>query len=122
MGYLTGLVGMLHTYTEEELEEVYEGAQCEVNASLHDRQGERVTMYNVGDVRTIGSLKGEGRILVTDCIEVTDTLDAISKRSEDYDGLLVKLDASGADYLEVWGFCGTFPYNSKLAKLLYVAQ
>jgi hypothetical protein len=76
-------------------------------------------MNSLGDVRTIANLQGAEYTLVTDSQEVTDTLDTIGKRTEDYDGLLVKV--GDGDYDEVWGFCGTTPYLSKLTKLIYVS-
>lgn len=39
--------------------------------------------------------------------------------AQDYHGLFVLLDDSGADYLAVWGYVGSVPYVDKSLELLW---
>lgn len=68
------------------------------------------------DYRSIANLQGNEYTLVDVDLEVQAILEDIGRSG--YIGLIVKLDSSGADYAEVWGFSG-IPHLEKSAERLF---
>lgn len=65
---------------------------------------------------TIAQLQDRKYSLVTDSQDSEAVKDYVGKKAQGYDSFLVW--SEDGDYREVWAFCGTAPYLSKLAQRL----
>lgn len=61
---------------------------------------------------SIACLTNNNLILVTDAQDVKPLKDYLGEIASDYDSFFVEV--KDGEYSEVWGFCGTVPYLSKL--------
>lgn len=65
----------------------------------------------IGEMRTIANLPVHF-VLVTDSQDVEATKEYLPEFAQGYDSFFVEV--LDGDYGQVWGFCGTVPYLSKL--------